>query len=186
MHQLILGGARSGKSQLAEQRALAQAESSQKQLFYLATGTAGDAEMAKRIAHHRRRRSAQWRLIEEPVELWGALRTHDSGDYCIVVDCLTLWLSNCLHNQCWQEQRDALLNGLSELSSQIFFVSNEVGSGVVPLGQLSREFVDESGFLHQALAGQCERVTLTVAGLPLELKESNHELVAKHRSQTFR
>ncbi|MDM3871416.1 bifunctional adenosylcobinamide kinase/adenosylcobinamide-phosphate guanylyltransferase [Porticoccus sp. W117] len=171
MHQLILGGARSGKSRLAEQRALQLAEHSGGPLFYLATATAGDDEMAERIAHHRQRRSDQWQLLEEPLTLIDTLRANDGSGHVILVDCLTLWLSNCLHHQCWQAQRDSLLQGLANLRSQVIFVSNEVGSGVVPLGQLSRQFVDESGFLHQALAQQCQQVTLTVAGLPLELKQ---------------
>lgn len=167
-HQLILGGARSGKSRLAEERALA----SGKQLFYVATATAGDGEMVERIRIHQQRRDGSWQLLEEPVALAKLLRDHDSPDHCILVDCLTLWLSNCLYHECWEEQREQLLAVLPTLQSEVILVSNEVGSGIVPLGELSRRFADESGFLHQALAKLCGRVTLTVAGLPLELKQS--------------
>jgi adenosylcobinamide kinase/adenosylcobinamide-phosphate guanylyltransferase len=87
-----------------------------------------------------------------------------------VVDCLTLWLCNCLHRGCWPQQRENLLACLPQLPGQVILVSNETGLGVVPMGQLSREFVDQSGFLHQQLATLCSRVTLCVAGLPLTLK----------------
>lgn len=166
MKQLILGGARSGKSRTAEQRAMA----TKKSLIYIATGQAGDEEMRERIAVHKKSRSDHWRLIEEPLKLAETLQRIDSNRSAIVVDCLTLWLSNCLYAECFQEEKNKLLSTLHELQSDVFFVSNEVGSGVVPLGQLSREFVDQSGWLHQALVEHCNKVTLVVAGLPLELK----------------
>ena len=166
--ELILGGARSGKSTLAEQRALATGHT----LVYIATAAADDEEMSRRIGHHQQRRGAQWELIEEPLELAQVLRGHHGPGRCIVVDCLTLWLSNCLHRSCWETQQSQLLEALPELTGHIIFVSNETGLGVVPMGELSRRFVDEAGFLHQRLAALCQRVTLTVAGLPLVLKES--------------
>jgi len=164
--ELILGGARSGKSTLAEERAL----QSGLQLVYLATATAGDEEMAGRIRHHQQRREEDWRLVEAPLYLAEALLGNQRTDRCIVVDCLTLWLSNCLQRQCWERQKTLLLEALPEISGHIVLVSNETGLGVVPMGKLSREFVDEAGFLHQQLAGLCQQVTLTVAGLPLTLK----------------
>jgi adenosylcobinamide kinase/adenosylcobinamide-phosphate guanylyltransferase len=164
--ELILGGARSGKSTLAEQRAAAGGL----ELVYVATATAGDQEMSQRIAHHQQRRSAQWRLVEEPVALAQVLRQQQQPGRCIVVDCLTLWLSNCLHQQCWAQEKSQLLDVLPQLSGHIILVSNETGLGVVPMGELSREFVDEAGFLHQRLAMLCQQVTLVVAGLPLALK----------------
>jgi adenosylcobinamide kinase/adenosylcobinamide-phosphate guanylyltransferase len=164
--ELILGGARSGKSRLAEQRAGAGG----REPVYIATGSAGDAEMAARIHHHQARRGPQWRLRETPLQLADCLLAEQRPDRCLLVDCLTLWLSNCLQQQCWPRQRDALLQILPRLRGKVIFVSNEVGSGIVPLGQLSREFVDASGALHQQLARYCQRVTLVVAGLPLELK----------------
>jgi len=166
-HELILGGARSGKSQLAEQRA----EAAGMELLYLATATAGDAEMSARICHHQERREGKWVLLEEPTELAKVLSKNAQADRCILVDCLTLWISNCLHQNCWMEQREALLAVLEKLPGHIIFVSNETGMGVVPMGELSRQFVDESGFFHQQLAALCDQVTLTVAGLPLTLKE---------------
>lgn len=172
MKELILGGARSGKSDYAEQRAL----TIDKKHIYLATGTAGDKEMIERIAHHQQRRGAQWQLVEEPVQLANTLQKLDSTDNVILIDCLTLWISNCLINPQQSEhdieyEKQALLDILPQLRSDIFIVSNEVGSGIVPLGALSRQFVDHSGWLHQALAKICHRVTLVVAGLPLDLKK---------------
>ena len=164
--ELILGGARSGKSTLAEQRAV----SSALELVYVATATAGDGEMSQRIAHHQQRRGAQWTLVEEPVALAETLRQQQHPGTCIVVDCLTLWLSNCLHRQCWEQQKTQLLQVLPQLCGHIILVSNETGLGVVPMGELSRQFVDEAGFLHQQLSSVCEQVTLVVAGLPLALK----------------
>lgn len=169
--ELILGGARSGKSTLAEQRALG----SGLERVYIATATAGDGEMSARISHHQKRRGSDWSLVEAPVALADALRREHGAQRCIVVDCLTLWLSNCLHEDCWVQEKNALFAVLPTLSGQIVFVSNETGLGVVPMGELSRRFVDEAGFLHQQLAALCRRVTLTVAGLPLELKETRDE-----------
>lgn len=171
-HTLILGGARSGKSRFAEQLAL----NSNKAVIYLATGQALDSEMQARIAHHQKQRPANWSLVEEPIALANALQTHSTKDNCILVDCLTLWLSNCLcHNNsnCWHEQKAALLAALEHLPGQVIFVSNEVGHGIVPLGELSREFVDESGWLHQAIAANAERVEFIMAGLALTLKEQS-------------
>ena len=165
--ELVLGGARSGKSRLAEQRALGGGH----QLFYIATATADDGEMATRIRHHQSRRGNQWQLIESPLRLAATLRELQGHDRCLLVDCLTLWLSNCLHHQCWPAERDALLKAVGQLQGRVILVSNEVGSGIVPVGELSRQYVDESGWLHQQLAQVARRVTLVVAGLPLELKD---------------
>ena len=164
--ELILGGARSGKSRLAETRAL----ESGRELHYIATATAGDGEMAERIRHHQVRRGRQWHAVEEPLHLAATLERLARADRCLLVDCLTLWLSNCLHHDCWQLEREALLKTVTGLPGRIILVSNEVGSGIVPLGELSRRFADESGWLHQQLAQVARRVTLVVAGLPLELK----------------
>lgn len=165
--ELILGGARSGKSRLGEERALA---SGCKKLIYIATAEAGDDEMTDRIRHHQQRRGDRWQLVEAPLNLAGALERHQGDDHCLLVDCLTLWLSNCLAADCWQAEREALLSRVASLRGRIILVSNEVGSGIVPLGELSRRFADESGLLHQNLAQICRRVSLVVAGLPLELK----------------
>ena len=169
MQQLILGGARSGKSRLAEKLA---AESGFA-VTYIATSQPLDGEMNERVRHHRERRPAHWALIEEPVELARVLRESAREDTFVLVDCLTLWLTNLLmleNPQRLNAERDALLACLAELPGEIVFVSNETGMGVVPLGELTRRYVDEAGWLHQALAERCQRVVLTVAGLPLTLK----------------
>jgi adenosylcobinamide kinase/adenosylcobinamide-phosphate guanylyltransferase len=173
MKELILGGARSGKSALAQQQATA----SGLEVVFIATASADDAEMADRIARHQADRPGHWQLVEEPVALADTLRRHASAKRCLLVDCLTLWLSNLLHDETVDEarlarERDALLQILPSLPGHLILVSNEVGLGVIPLGQLTRRFCDEAGRLHQALAAQCDRVTLTVAGLPHRLKDT--------------
>ena len=169
MHELILGGARSGKSRLAEQRAA----DSGLRVTYIATSQALDGEMAARIEHHRARRPAHWGLVEEPLALARVLREQAAPERCLLVDCLTLWLTNLLmldDAARLAAERQALLEALPELPGRIILVSNETGLGVVPLGELSRRYVDEAGWLHQALAAACQRVTFTVAGLPMVLK----------------
>ena len=169
MRSLILGGARSGKSALAERLAI----DSGREVVYIATAQAGDAEMAARIAHHRLRRPQQWLCVEEPLHLADVLREHARADRCIVVDCLTLWLSNLLGDadmQGFERERDRLLDVLPGLPGDVLLVSNEVGLGIVPMGELTRRFVDEAGRLHQAIAALSERVVFVAAGLPLVLK----------------
>lgn len=166
---LILGGARSGKSALAERLA----EASSKTKFYLATGLVGDGEMAERIAHHRARRSAEWTTIEEPLRLADTLVEYAREDRCLLVDCLTLWLTQVMCDAdpaCFARERAALLDCLPRLRGEVLLVSNEVGLGVVPMGELSRRFVDEAGRLHQAIAALCPRVLFVAAGLPFALK----------------
>ena len=165
---LILGGVRSGKTRLAQRLA---AEASL-DVTYLATSTAGDAEMARRIAAHRDQRPAHWGLIEEPLELARALRAGAAPGRCMLVDCLTLWLTNLLTapGDALTREREALLEAVPGLPGDLILVANETNSGVIPLGELSRRFCDEAGSLHQDLARVCDRVVLTVAGLPLVLK----------------
>lgn len=169
MAELILGGARSGKSRLAER----QAADSALAVVYIATSQPLDGEMSDRVAHHRARRPDHWGLVEEPVELARVLREHASVGTCLLVDCLTLWLTNLLmleDDARLAAERDALLACIAELPGRVLLVSNETGLGVVPLGELTRRYVDEAGWLHQALAERCTRVTFTVAGLPMLLK----------------
>jgi adenosylcobinamide kinase / adenosylcobinamide-phosphate guanylyltransferase len=170
MKELILGGVRSGKSRLAEQRA----SESGLEVVYLATAIeAADTELGQRIRQHRLRRPAGWITVEEPWALGAALRKHASANRCLLVECLTLWLTNLLCGAAgrFERERESLLDALGDLSGgNIILVSNETGLGIVPLGQLSRRFVDVSGELHQTLAAMCDRVTLTVAGLPHVLK----------------
>jgi adenosylcobinamide kinase/adenosylcobinamide-phosphate guanylyltransferase len=169
MKQLILGGARSGKSGFAQRQALASGLA----VTYLATAQAGDAEMVERIARHRAERPAGWELVEEPLALAAALRLHATPNRCLLVDCLTLWLSNLLAagDGRLTAETVALLEALPALPGQVLLVSNEVGQGIVPANPLARRFRDETGRLHQAIAGRCDRVILVVAGLPLTLKE---------------
>lgn len=171
MQQLILGGARSGKSSLAERLA----KLSGKSVIYIATTDTryNDSEMDQRIQHHQQSRPSSWPTIEEPLLLAEQLKRQASDQHCLLVDCLSLWLSNCLmqdDQEIWQRQRQQLLDTLSTLPGDLIFVGNEVGSGIIPLGEINRRFVDETGFLHQALARQCDRVVLTAAGLPLVMK----------------
>jgi adenosylcobinamide kinase / adenosylcobinamide-phosphate guanylyltransferase len=169
MRTLILGGARSGKSALAERLA----HESRREVVYVATAQAGDEEMALRIAHHRARRPASWLSVEEPLHLADALRAHAREDRVVLVDCLTLWLSNVLgdtHSSRFDQERSLLLDALSTLPGEVLMVSNEVGLGIVPLGELTRRFVDEAGRLHQSIAAASERVLFVAAGLPLVLK----------------
>lgn len=181
MKELIIGGARSGKSSLAERRA---AESGLR-VVYVATGQALDGEMERRIAHHRERRPAEWGLVESPLGLANALRQHAAPDACLLVDCLTLWLTNMLFageaaNQAeaglpidcalYRDEVQALVETLPQLPGRIIIVSNEVGWGVVPMAALSRLFADEQGRLNQRVAAVCDHVTLVAAGLPLTLK----------------
>lgn len=173
MIELVLGGARSGKSRYAEQ----QAHDSDLEVVYIATAEAGDGEMKTRIEHHRHRRPVTWRTVEEPILLADCIREQAGPDRCLLVDCLTLWLSNVLFDRqgnlqlpLFQQQRAELLVALNECRSRIILVSNEVGLGVIAADAMTRRFVDEAGFLHQDLAQLCERVTLVTAGLHQSLK----------------
>ncbi len=163
---------RSGKSAFAQRRA----RESGKAVTFVATATANDQEMAQRIARHRAERPRDWRLVEEPFQLADVLKSEAAEERCIVVDCLTLWLTNLLGAEAGTDgrrlayERRSLLETLSDLPGLVILVSNEVGMGIVPLGELSRRFCDESGRLHQDLAALCDRVILTVAGLPHVLK----------------
>ena len=169
MLNLILGGARSGKSRLAERLAA----DSGLPVIYIATSQPLDGEMSERVRLHRQRRPSDWGLIEEPLALAAVLRAEAAEGRCLLVDCLTLWLTNLLmleDEQRLAEERDALLDCLVQLPGTILLVSNETGLGVVPMGELTRRYVDQAGWLHQAVAERCQRVVLTVAGLPLMLK----------------
>ncbi|WP_288401854.1 bifunctional adenosylcobinamide kinase/adenosylcobinamide-phosphate guanylyltransferase [uncultured Acinetobacter sp.] len=170
MLQLILGGARSGKSRLAEQTAKETGLS----VIYIATAQALDTEMQQRIAHHQQQRPADWQVFEESIYLADRLLQCDQANQLILVDCLTLWLSNLLladDSALQQQQIQQLLNVLPQLKSKIILVSNETGLGVVPMGELSRRFVDEAGRLHQNLGQLANKVVFCVAGFPMILKD---------------
>lgn len=166
---LVLGGARSGKSGFAQAQAEAQAGQGGR-LVMIVTGQAFDDEMRARIAQHRRDRGAAWQTVEAPLDLPQALaRLHE--DDVVVVDCLTLWLSNLmLAERTIEPETEALLAALAGLKNPVWLVSNEVGLGIVPENALARRFRDEAGRLHRLLAAQADRVVLTVAGLPLTVK----------------
>jgi adenosylcobinamide kinase/adenosylcobinamide-phosphate guanylyltransferase len=179
---LILGGARSGKSAYAEKLASAL----ELPVTYVATAQVYDKEFAKRVEHHQARRPPHWQLIEAPYGLAQTLMQHDAPDTCLIVDCLTLWLAQCICPDCtppegvmrtpeailalWQQERTALLNTLPTLKSHVLLVSNEVGMGIVPLGEINRQFQDEQGRLNQAVAQCADKVSFIAAGLPLHLK----------------
>lgn len=169
MKTLILGGVRSGKSRLAEQLAI----KSGLPVTYLATATALDDEMRARIEAHRACRPAHWPLVEEPIRLAASLYAHAASNRCLIVECLTLWLTNLLtatDSAIFERELTALLNALPKLAGRIILVGNETNMGVIPMGSLSRRYCDEAGRLHQNLARLCDRVVLTVAGLPHVLK----------------
>ncbi|MCF8466362.1 MAG: bifunctional adenosylcobinamide kinase/adenosylcobinamide-phosphate guanylyltransferase [Sneathiella sp.] len=163
----ILGGVRSGKSRFAEKHA----RQSKRQRIYLATAEAYDAEMETRIARHQEDRGDGWTTIEEPVDLGGALIKQSSENNIILVDCLTLWLSNIMGRElAIDEEVDKLLAAIKNLPGPIIFVSNEVGQGIVPDNALARAFRDHAGRLHQRLAEIANSVYFVTAGLPQKLK----------------
>lgn len=179
--ELILGGARSGKSREAECRAVA----SGLEVSVIATAAAGDAEMAARIRRHQAERPPHWRTVETPLALAAALCAEAAPQRIVIVDCLTLWLTNLLvaagdlsaitdaeELPGFRRERDALLACLHTLPGRIVLVANEVGLGLVPQTALGRLFRDEAGRLNQAVAAVCDDVTFVAAGLPLTLKRA--------------
>jgi len=166
---LILGGVRSGKSRLAERLARASGLA----VTYVATATPSDDEMRARIAAHRERRPTDWQLVEEPLRLTTALESVCAPNRCVLVECLTLWLANLI----WHPDPDrmdrelaALDERLPQLPGQLILVGNEVNMGVIAADELTRRYCDRAGELHQRLGAVCDRVVLTVAGLPLVIK----------------
>ena len=173
---LILGGARSGKSAFAEKLAL----ESNLPVSYIATAQVYDQEFGKRIAHHQARRPSDWKTIEQPFNLGKTLLRHARNDACVIVDCLTLWLAQCLCPDCerpenfnWQSERKQLIDTLPNLQGTILLVSNEVGMGIVPLGEINRQFQDEQGRLNQEIAKLAGKVSFIVAGLPISIKNAS-------------
>lgn len=164
---LVLGGARSGKSRHAE----ALVESQPGPCVYLATAEAKDAEMAARIEQHRARRGTRWETLEEPLALAEALGRVARPDGAVLVDCLTLWLSNLMGaGRDVTAESEALVSTLPALPGPVVLVSNEVGLGVVPENALARAFVDYAGCLHHNIATVAQSVVFMAAGLPLQLK----------------
>jgi adenosylcobinamide kinase/adenosylcobinamide-phosphate guanylyltransferase len=167
---LILGGVRSGKSRYAAEIATARATA----VTVIATGSAQDAEMAERIELHRAHRPKEWLVVEEPIRLAAALDAACAPSRTVIVDCLTLWLTNLMCGAdpgALRRESTALLEIFPRLPGACVLVSNEVGFGIVPANALARRFADETGKLHQDLGALCDRVVLMAAGLPLSLKE---------------
>jgi adenosylcobinamide kinase / adenosylcobinamide-phosphate guanylyltransferase len=168
---LITGGARSGKSRYAEQRALEIGA----RPFYVATAEAKDEEMAQRLAEHRKRRGTQWHTIEEPVELTRVLLAQRGKTDCVLVDCLTLWVSNLLirHTDSYATEKvEELIEHLPKLNFHLVFVTNEVGWGIVPDNPLARRFRDLAGWTNQQMAQAAHEAILMVAGLPIIVKKA--------------
>ena len=166
---LVLGGVKSGKSRLAEQLA----SQSELNVVYIATATAEDAEMRDRINKHRQQRPKDWLTIETPIHLAATLQQYCQQGNCVLVDCLTLWLTNLLmaeDKSLIEQEIEKLMVILPQLPGQIILVSNETNMGIMPLGDLTRQYCDQIGILHQRIAANFDRVILTVAGLPHVLK----------------
>ncbi len=163
---LITGGARSGKSGIAETMALSLGTPA----VYIATATAEDGEMAERIAAHRARRGAEWITHAEPLDLPSVLKATD-GPEPRLVDCLTLWLSNLMFaGRDWRAETHRLIDALYLQSGPVVLVTNEVGSGIVPDNRLTRDFRDAAGFINQEVAATADEVYLAVCGLPMKVK----------------
>jgi len=169
MNTLVLGGVRSGKSRHAGEVAHDHGGA----VTLIATGAALDAEMAARIEAHRRTRPVHWEVVEEPLHLGAALRRVAAPTRVVIVDCLTLWLTNLLCRddpELLQRELQDLLRTVPQLPGHCVLVGNEVGLGIMPVNALARRFADEAGTLHQQLAGICDRVSFMVAGLPWWVK----------------
>ncbi|WP_369805618.1 bifunctional adenosylcobinamide kinase/adenosylcobinamide-phosphate guanylyltransferase [Sphingobium sp. EM0848] len=164
---LVLGGARSGKSRYAQLRC----EAVVGQLAYIATAQAFDAEMTERIARHRGERGARWLTVEAPLDLAGAIRDAGHRTAGVLIDCLTLWLSNLILAEAdVVTARSELIDAVATCPAPVTLVANEVGLSIVPDNVLARRFRDEAGWLNQKMAALCQEVVLVTAGLPLTLK----------------
>jgi len=164
---LVLGGARSGKSRYAQRRM----ETHEGRLAYIATAEAGDAEMADRIVRHQQDRGPHWQTVEAPIALPSAINEASTHAEAILVDCLTLWLSNLmLGDHDVIEAGNALVGSVRRCSVPIALIANEVGLSIVPENALARRFRDEAGWLNQKLAEAADEVVFIAAGLPLRLK----------------
>lgn len=173
MIELVLGGARSGKSRYAEQ----QAKTSNKPVIYIATAEARDDEMAERIVRHRNDRPQSWQTVEERIQLGATIKRLSNHDNCLLIDCLTLWLSNILFDRngelqysVFEQEKENLLAALTNCPGRLIMVSNEIGQGVVAIEKTTRLFVDEAGRLHQDIAALSDKVTFITAGLAATLK----------------
>jgi adenosylcobinamide kinase / adenosylcobinamide-phosphate guanylyltransferase len=170
----VIGGARSGKSRYGQKCA----EQSGKSPVLIATAEAADAEMAARIAVHKAARGAHWQVIEERLDLVAALHRAAAEESVVLVDCLTLWLSNIMHHDRDPEAEISLLaQAIRGLAGPAIFISNEVGLGIVPDNALGRRFRDTQGWLNQIVAAACDAAVLVTAGLPLILKPARNTVL---------
>jgi adenosylcobinamide kinase/adenosylcobinamide-phosphate guanylyltransferase len=181
MKRLILGGVKSGKSRFAEQQVkqwLEQSGRPQGSVIYLATAEPqGDDEMHDRIALHRAQRPSAWQTLEIPFNIAEVIENSSGQNQCLLIECLTLWMSNLLHRESsLSAQVDRLCSAVENYEGEIIMVSNETGLGIMPVNALARRFGDEVGLLHQRLAVVCDEVVLTVAGLPQYLKTNKAAL----------
>ncbi len=173
---LVLGGARSGKSRFGEQLALAAATSP----IYLATAEIRDEEMRARIDRHRETRGKNWTTLEEPVDIAAQIDRFSAPEYPILVDCLTLWLSNLMERDLSVGvETERLCGALEQAQGRVVLVANEVGLGIVPENDLARQFRDEAGRLNQTVAALADHVVYMVAGLPLPVKKNGKALITE-------
>jgi adenosylcobinamide kinase/adenosylcobinamide-phosphate guanylyltransferase len=164
---LVLGGARSGKSTFAEKLVT----TSGLDMHYVATGRAWDGEMQARIAEHQHRRGADWQTHEEPLEVAACLKAIDASDRVVLIDCLTLWITNLMMaDRDMAAEFQKLAEWLPQARARLVFVSNEVGLGIVPENRMARDFRDHAGRLHQLVAEKSAEVYFIAAGLPLKMK----------------
>ncbi len=164
---LVLGGSRSGKSWYCEQLAA----KTERRKLYVATAQALDEEMLMRVAGHRARRGDEWSVIEAPIDISGVISAKNNEKSVILIDCLTLWLSNLLGAGLnIVEYSDLLIDSLKSTESEVILVSNEVGMGIVPDNALARQFRDYAGILHQRVAEVADLLVLMVAGVPMIVK----------------
>lgn len=167
---LVLGGARSGKSAYAENMA----KQTNQTVVYIATAQLRDEAIERRVSLHQQSRPAQWLTVECPLELGAAIEQYAVDGTTVLVDCLTMWITNMLCEENAKAKLDSqqqlFFSALSKVKGNVIFVSNEVGMGIIPMGELTRDYVDIAGRLHQDIASRADSVVLVVAGLPLILK----------------
>ncbi len=177
MKSLILGGMKSGKSRFAEQLAT----QLEQPVVYIATAQPWDDEMRLRIHAHQQQRPSQWQTVEAPLHLAKALQAQDAPNRTLLIDCLTLWITQLLYHDnpaLLEQELNAFQTLLPKLQANIILVSNETNMGIIPMDALSRHFCDTAGKLHQQLVPVMDSVVLTVAGLPLYIKGTPYELDA--------
>lgn len=171
MKRLILGGVKSGKSRFAEQRVKEWAIENDGEIIYLATAESHDDDFSQRIQKHQAQRPDHWQTIEETIEISQIIQQASGRNQCLLLECLTLWMSNLLVDKdSLSERVDQFCAAVEAYQGELIMVSNETGLGIMPTNELARRFGDEVGVLHQRLAAMCDEVVMLVAGLPQVLK----------------